>query len=114
MPSIWYEVGLHCRTVSPECPFDVVGFSFPGTPGIVIGHNADIAWGITNLNPDEMDLYIEKINPDNPNQYEYMGEWREMDINPETIVVAGGGLRTDRRPFDDPWADHQRHLRRPR
>ncbi len=91
MPSIWYEVGLHCTTVTPECPFDVVGFSFPGVPGVVIGHNADIAWGVTNLNPDEMDLYIEKVNPDNPNQYEFEGGWREMDVRSETIVVAGGG-----------------------
>lgn len=90
MPSIWYEVGLHCREVTPDCPFDVVGFSFPGVPGVVIGHNADIAWGVTNLNPDEMDLYVEKINPDNPNQYEFEGAWREMDVRSETIVVAGG------------------------
>ena len=89
MPSIWYEVGLHCREVSMACPFDVVGFSFPGAPGVVIGHNADIAWGVTNLNPDEMDLYVEKINPANPNQYEYMGQWIDMDIRTETIVVAG-------------------------
>ena len=89
MPSIWYEVGLHCREVSRACPFDVVGFSFPGAPGVVIGHNADIAWGVTNLNPDEMDLYVEKINPANPNQYEYMGQWIDMDIRTETIVVAG-------------------------
>ena len=90
MPSIWYEVGLHCRQVSDSCPFDVVGFSFPGSPGIVIGHNADIAWGMTNLNPDEMDLYVEKINPANPNQYEYKGQWIDMDIRTETITVAGG------------------------
>ena len=68
----------------------MVGFSFPGSPGVIIGHNADIAWGTTNLNPDEMDLYIEKLNPDNPNQYEYQGQWVEMDIRAETIVVSGG------------------------
>ena len=90
MPSIWYEVGLHCNTVSDRCPFDVVGFSLPSSPGVIIGHNADIARGITNLNPDEMDLYIEKINPENPNQYEYIGQWVDMDIHVETILVAGG------------------------
>ncbi len=90
MPSIWYQVGLHCRVVSDECPYDVVGFSFAGVPGVVIGHNADIAWGFTNVGPDVQDLYIEKINPDNPNQYEVNGEWVDMDVRTETIEVAGG------------------------
>ena len=89
MPSLWYEVGLHCYTVTASCPFDVVGFSLPGSPAVLIGHNADIAWGVTNLNPDEMDLYIEKLNPDNPLQYEYMGQWVDVETRTETIVVAG-------------------------
>jgi penicillin amidase len=90
MPSIWYQVGLHCRAVTEECPYDVAGFSFAGVPGVIIGHNADIAWGFTNLGPDVQDLYIEKINPANPEQYEVNGEWVDMDIHTETIVVAGG------------------------
>jgi len=90
MPSIWYQVGLHCNTVSDACPFDVAGFSFAGVPGVIIGHNAHIAWGFTNVGPDVQDLYIEKINPDNPNQYEYKGEWLDMAIESETISVAGG------------------------
>ncbi|MFV1969893.1 MAG: penicillin acylase family protein [Acidimicrobiia bacterium] len=90
MPSIWYQVGLHCNSVSDDCPFDVAGFSFAGVPGVVIGHNADIAWGFTNVGPDVQDLYIEKINPENPNQYEYKGEWLDMDVRTETLAVAGG------------------------
>jgi len=93
MPSIWYQVGLHCRTVSEECPYDVAGFSFAGVPGVVIGHNANIAWGFTNVGPDVQDLYIEKINPDNPNQYEVNGEWVDMEVRTETIEVAGNGTR---------------------
>lgn len=90
MPSIWYQVGLHCRSVSESCPFDVAGFSFAGVPGVIIGHNANIAWGFTNTGPDVQDLYIEKINPSNPNQYEVNGEWVDMDVRTETILVAGG------------------------
>ena len=90
MPSIWYQVGLHCRTVTDECPYDVAGFSFAGVPGVIIGHNNDIAWGFTNVGPDVQDLYIEKINPANPDQYEVNGEWVDMDIRTETISVAGG------------------------
>jgi penicillin G amidase len=90
MPSIWYQVGLHCSPVSESCPFNVSGFSFAGVPGVVIGHNDRIAWGVTNVGPDVQDLYIEKINPLNPNQYEYKGEWIDMDIRQEKINVAGG------------------------
>lgn len=90
IPSIWYEVGLHCRTKSPDCQLDIAGFSFAGVPGIVIGHNHRVAWGFTNVNPDVMDLYIEKINPENPDQYLYQGEWRDMEIFTEQIQVAGG------------------------
>ncbi|MEK7788246.1 MAG: penicillin acylase family protein, partial [Chloroflexota bacterium] len=75
MPSIWYEVGLHCRKLSDICPYDVTGFSFAGAPGVIIGHNNRIAWGVTNLGPDVQDLFIEKLNPENPNQYEVNGAW---------------------------------------
>ncbi len=83
MPSIWYEVDLQGGG------FDVTGFSFAGVPGVILGHNARIAWGFTNVNPDVQDLYIEKINPANPNQYEYQGQWVDFDIVPETIRVRG-------------------------
>jgi penicillin amidase len=89
MPSIWYEIGLHCAPKGPDCPYEAVGFSFAGVPGVVIGHNDHIAWGLTNTGPDVMDLYIEKINPQNPNQYEFEGQWVNMEIITETIEVAG-------------------------
>lgn len=84
MPAIWYEVGLHAPG------WDVTGFSFAGVPGVVIGHNDKIAWGVTNSGPDVQDLFIEKINPSNPDQYEYQGEWQAMEIIPEVIKVNGG------------------------
>jgi penicillin amidase len=90
MPSIWYEIGLHCTPKGDSCPFEVAGFSFAGAPGVIIGHNARIAWGFTNLGPDVMDLYIEKVNPANPDQYEVNGQWVDMTKVQETIQVAGG------------------------
>ncbi len=90
MPSIWYEIGLHCTPKSEACPFNVVGFSFAGTPAVIIGHNDRIAWGVTNVGPDVMDLYIEKINPANPNQVEVNGQWQDMELLTETIQVGGG------------------------
>ena len=59
MPGIWYQMGLHC-----DCGFNVAGFTFSGVPGVVIGHNARIAWGFTNLDPDVTDLYLEKVDGD--------------------------------------------------
>ena len=90
MPSIWYQVGLHCQPVSEACPYEVGGFSFAGVPGVVIGHNDKVAWGFTNTGPDVMDLFIEKVNPANPNQYEVNGEWVNFETRTETIAVAGG------------------------
>jgi penicillin amidase len=82
-PSIWYE----CHLVAGD--IDVIGASFPGTPGIVIGHNQYIAWGVTNAISDVEDLYIEKFNPNNPHQYEYMGQWEDAQIVQEEIKVRG-------------------------
>ncbi|MCS7285849.1 MAG: penicillin acylase family protein [Anaerolineae bacterium] len=89
MPSIWYEIGLHCEPVSEDCPFRVVGASFAGVPGVIIGHNEYIAWGVTNVNPDVQDLYVERINPENPDQYEVDGKWENMQIIWEEIKVRG-------------------------
>jgi len=89
MPSIWYEIALNCQPVSDACPYQVSGYSFAGVPGVVIGHNARIAWGFTNVNPDVQDLYIEKVNPANPNQYQVNGQWQAMTVAQDTIAVKG-------------------------
>jgi penicillin amidase len=94
IPAIWYEVGLHCQPVSTACPYNVRGFSFAGVPAVIIGHNARIAWGFTNVNPDVQDLYIERINPANPNQYEVNGKWVDMTVREETISLLGGDPQT--------------------
>src|SRR5690606_41774437 len=84
MPSIWYEAGLHAPG------WEVVGFTFAGVPGVIVGHNANIAWGVTNVGPDVQDLYIERINPNNPQEYEVEGEWEEWEDSEEGISVKGG------------------------
>ena len=87
MPGVWTQVGLHCNTVTAACPFDVAGFGFAGMPGVVIGHNGRISWGLTNLNPDVTDFYLEKINGD---QVEKDGRFTTVTSRTETIAVAGG------------------------
>lgn len=90
MPSIWFANGLHCLAQGPECPYRLVGLGFVGVPGIVIGHNGHIAWGVTNQAVDTQDLYIERVNPENPGQYEVAGEWVDFETRTEVIEVAGG------------------------
>ena len=91
VPGIWYQTGLHCTTVSAGCPFDVSGFSFAGLPGIVIGHNATIAWGFTNLSPDVSDFYLEKLTDGG---YLRDGKKEPLSVRTETIRVAGGDDET--------------------
>jgi penicillin amidase len=87
MPSIWYQNGLHC---TGACAYQLMGFSFAGTPGVILGHNDHIAWGVTNEAVDTQDLFLEKVNPEDPTQYEHQGEWLDMEVRTETIEVAGG------------------------
>ncbi len=87
MPSLWYQMGLHCRVVSSSCPYDVAGYTFSGVPGVVIGHNATIGWGFTNLGPDVTDLYLEKVTGDS---YVVDGTTRPLVTRTEVIKVAGG------------------------
>lgn len=83
-PSIWYEMHIKAEDI------DAAGVTFAGTPAVIIGNNKRIAWGCTNVMLDDMDFYIEKINPANPNQYWYDGQWRDMEILTETIAVKKG------------------------
>jgi penicillin amidase len=72
IPAIWYLAEIQGDTIH------TIGATFPGLPAIVIGHNEEVAWGVTNVGPDVQDLYVERINPANPNQYEVDGAWQEM------------------------------------
>lgn len=80
-PTVWYQMHLQ----SPEQ--NVSGVIFAGMPGIMLGHNDEIAWGVTNVNPDVQDLYIETPNPENPHQFKYDGEWVDAEVRVETIHV---------------------------
>jgi penicillin amidase len=91
MPSIWFINGLHCTTVGDACPYDVVGVSFPGVPGVVLGHNAHIAWGATNADPDVQDLVVETPDPADPERYIGPdGSSLPYTVRTERILVKGG------------------------
>lgn len=88
MPPIFYRVYM-AYTSPAGRPVRIRGFSFPGVPGIVIGHNQQVAWGVTNGFVDEQDLFTERVNPRNPDQYLADGRWLDMEHRVETIRVDG-------------------------
>lgn len=89
LPNVWFMNGLHCRPVSAACPYDVAGVSFPGAPGVVLGHNGRIAWGATNTGPDVQDLFVETVDPADPASYLHRGASHPFETRRETIRVAG-------------------------
>jgi penicillin amidase len=78
-PPIWYLVNLS----SPSGR--VAGVSTPGIPGVIIGHNENIAWGSTNVGPDVQDLYIETF--DASGKYKTPSGWETPTIRREEIKV---------------------------
>jgi len=84
LPPIWYEAHL----TAPE--WNVKGFTLPGAPMVVVGHNDRIAWGFTNNGADVLDLYIETFNPVNPDEYRVNGQWKKASVYDEVIKVRGG------------------------
>ncbi|GGP11102.1 penicillin acylase family protein [Oceanobacillus neutriphilus] len=84
-PSIWLQMHLES-----EDGLNVSGVIFAGVPGIILGHNDQIAWGVTNTGPDVQQLYIEKRNPDNANEFLYEDAWEEATIIEEPIKVKDG------------------------
>ena len=83
IPPIWYEIHL----TAPN--FNAKGFTLPGAPLIVIGHNDHIAWGFTNNGADIQDLYIEKFNPAAADEYQVNGKWVKAQIFDESIRIKG-------------------------
>jgi len=81
MPSVWYENGLHAGR------FEVTGFSFPGLPMVLIGHNKRIAWGISSMCGDAQDFFVEQLN--DRRQVRAGGEWRDAQVIHESIPVKG-------------------------
>ncbi|WP_277209974.1 penicillin acylase family protein [Isoptericola croceus] len=89
VPSLWSQVGLHCEQVSDDCPFDVAGFSFAGYPGVIIGHNAELAWGLTNMGADVTDFFVERVRDDTWLRDAAAEEWVPIEVRTETIRVSG-------------------------
>ena len=83
LPSIWYTAHL----VAPG--LNVIGVTFAGFPYTVIGHNDRIAWGLTNMQADAVDYFIEKTDSTKAGRYFYRGAWQEMSRVEEDVPVHG-------------------------
>lgn len=88
-PVAWYEARL-----KSEEGLDIVGSTFPGAPVILHGHNRNLGWAHTVNHPDLVDIYILEINPDNPLQYKFDGQWRELEVRDAPVTVKLFGDRT--------------------
>jgi len=83
LPSIWYTAHL----VAPG--LNITGVTFAGFPYTVIGHNDRIAWGLTDMQADAVDYFIERTDPQHPHQYFYKGAWRALARVHEEVPVRG-------------------------
>jgi len=83
-PGIWYMAHLSTPTMR------VAGVTFPGVPGIILGHNEQIAWGATNVGPDVQDLYLETFNSNG--QYKTPSGWQDATDRREEIEVRKNPL----------------------
>jgi penicillin amidase len=83
-PSVWHFARLQAPGL------DVFGAALPGVPYIVLGRNRRVAWGFTNTGADLQDVYIERINPGDPNEYQTPDGYARFDTHTETIRVKGG------------------------
>ena len=83
-PSVWYLASI-------DAPgYAVTGATLPGVPGVIIGHNNRIAWGLTSIEPDVQDLFVEELDPKDASRYLHRGQWKSFQSRTETIRVRGG------------------------
>jgi penicillin amidase len=78
------------KTVHLVAPgWNTMGAGEPALPGIALGHNERIAFGFTIVGIDQQDLYVEKLNPANPDEYWHRGAWKKMEIERQSLRVKG-------------------------
>jgi penicillin amidase len=83
LPSIWYAAHVSVNGES------VAGVTFAGGPNIIIGHNDRMAWGMTNMQADAVDFFVETIHPEDPLRYKHRGEWKQVERITEHVPVRG-------------------------
>ena len=103
------------KTVHLVAPgWNAIGAGEPALPGIALGHNESIGWGLTIVGTDQQDLFVEKINPSNANQYLYKGKWKPVEVEQQQILVKGSPPVTAELRYTEHgpiiYEDRSRHL----
>ncbi len=80
-PAIWYLARLELQTGG------VIGGTIPGMPVVLTGRSSDLGWGLTTAYVDDQDVFLEELNPDNPEQYRTPNGWRDFDTRGSIIKV---------------------------
>ncbi len=83
LPSIWYQIQLHAPGIN------TYGVSLPGAPGVIIGFNQKIAWGVTNVAADVLDFYQVKFKDSSHHEYWYNNKWNKTTKRLEVIKIRG-------------------------
>lgn len=83
LPSVWYEIQIH----TPE--MNVYGVTLPGIPGVIIGFNENIAWGVTNVSHDVTDFYKVSWANEEKTAYNFLNEVKEVETHEDTILING-------------------------
>ncbi len=82
-PALWYFARLQAPGLK------IAGASLPGLPGVVMGQNEHVAWGLTNTGPDVQDTYLERVKPDDTTMYQTPTGWAHFESRQELIKVRG-------------------------
>jgi len=107
-PVAWYEAHL-----TSEEGWNCIGGLFPGTPLILVGHNEHLGWAHTVNSPDLIDIYVLEVNPNNPNQYKFDGEWLDFEVRQVPIEVKIWGPIRWTVKKEALWSIHGPAVRRP-
>jgi penicillin amidase len=93
LPSTFYLANIKGELLS------VKGATFPGLPFVIMGKNQDISWGLTTMMADTQDIFLEKINPNNQNQYEVDGQYLDMEVYIEEITIKKKSFQSPTKPY---------------
>ena len=89
-PTVWYLADVQGARLS------VIGGTLPGAPAVLIGRNPALGWGLTTANVDDQDLYVERLNPDDPDSYLLPdGTWEKFKTRQIRIEIAGEQTHTE-------------------
>jgi len=90
VPSVWHLADIRGGAIS------AIGGALPGAPLIAVGHNGKLGWGLTTANVDDQDLFVERLNPENPEQYLLPdGNWANFSRRAIRIEVSDGTVVTE-------------------